>query len=129
MKNDIKRTSRNQKNWPKVHADGGRFAVALFSRNGGLTEERLRLACAGLQKVRLVYDVEGAALRAQRAAAPADRPKRKALRYGGGDPLARGRRARFSGGAALPPAVPLRTPDPLLWDRKRGRALQGADGR
>ena len=50
VKNDIKRTSRNQKNWPKVHADAA-FAVSLFTRNGGLTEERLRLACAGLQKV------------------------------------------------------------------------------
>ena len=35
----------------RVHADAA-FAVALFTRNGGLTEERLRLACAGLQKVR-----------------------------------------------------------------------------
>jgi hypothetical protein len=128
VKNDIKRTSRNQKMWPKVHADAA-FAVALFSRNGGLTEERLRpvwnatsrrwrgtstpssRCCYGDDVARNLIstqvevglcglaegaraDVEGQALRAQRAAAAADREKRKATRYGGGDPLARGRRCR-----------------------------------
>ena len=49
------------------------------------------MACAGLQQAG--PDVEGT-LRAQRAAAPADREKRKAIRYGGGDPLV-GRCGRF----------------------------------
>lgn len=51
VKADIRRTARNARKWPQLHADAA-YAVALFARDGGLDEVRLKQAAAGLQRVR-----------------------------------------------------------------------------